>query len=99
MTCLVQMHDTIEHLLDRFKKNPDAPAQKTADSLNSRPASAAGSYGSMPGYGGAATFSLQVRTAHPVPERQRHAQRHGHGCTALLLDSASMSDCCTLGSA
>ena len=93
MTCLVQMHDTIEHLLDRFKKNPDAPAQKAADSLSGRPASAAGSYVSIPGYGGAAAFSLQVRAAHLVPERQRHAQRHGHICTAHagMLGSALMS--------
>ena len=96
MTCLVQMHSTIEHLLDRFKKNPDAPAQKAADSMSGRPASAAASYGSMPGYGGAASFSLQVRACHHKPERQRLAWRHGHVCTALLFDSASMSDCSTL---
>lgn len=71
MTCLVQMHNTIEHLLDRFKKNPDAPTQKAADSISVRPASATGSYGS--GYGGAASFGLQVRAARSEPERQRHA--------------------------
>ena len=71
MACLVQMHSTIEHLLDRFKKNPDAPAQKAGDGISGRPASAAGSYGSIPGYGGAASFSLQVRAAHLMPDRQR----------------------------
>ena len=93
----MQMHNTIEHLLDRFKKNPDAPAQKSADSMSGRPASAAGSYGSIPGYGVAAAYGSQVRAAHLASERQSNAWRPGHISIALLLESASMSDCSTLG--
>ena len=97
MTCLVQMHETIEHLLDRFKKNPDAPAQKASDGISGRPASAAGSYGSMPGYGGAAAFSLQVRLLTLCLSGRGMRRDMGMFALHWLLDGALMPDCSTLG--